>query len=210
LERQLGYIYCIENKLSNKKYIGQTVNIYSRKSNHLRALEKNKHPNPLLQRSYNRHTDAFEFRILIRCENNMLNELEVKCIDIFDTMEPNGYNILGGGNNNFRWSEKARKRISIRLKGCIPWNKGKRGYMGANKGSFNSESQKGIKHPRWKGYYYVWDSKKNFVGKFVTYDETVEKTSISRKRIFNALNKNKGYIMNEKSSHYKWYIERKK
>lgn len=37
-----GYIYHITNKLNNKKYIGQTVNINRRKAIHLTSQDKNK------------------------------------------------------------------------------------------------------------------------------------------------------------------------
>ena len=48
-------IYCIENTINNKKYIGQSVEIENRWSKHRSELNKNKHDNDYLQKSWNKY-----------------------------------------------------------------------------------------------------------------------------------------------------------
>ena len=46
---------------------------------------------------------------------------------------------------------KARKIIGEKAKGRTAWNKGTKGIMKPNSGSFTSEKMSGEKHPSWKG-----------------------------------------------------------
>jgi hypothetical protein len=48
-------IYCIENIINNKKYIGSSVNIYQRLHKHRTFLIRNKHKNSILQNSVNKN-----------------------------------------------------------------------------------------------------------------------------------------------------------
>lgn len=57
-------IYCIENTINNKKYIGSSINIESRIKNHKLNLKKNSHPNRYLQKEYNENKDSFIFYII--------------------------------------------------------------------------------------------------------------------------------------------------
>ena len=64
LEMPAG-IYKITNKKTGIFYIGCSVQIYRRLSEHKNALKKNKHKNGLIQEAYNKHgLDVFEFEII--------------------------------------------------------------------------------------------------------------------------------------------------
>lgn len=70
-------VYCIENTIDNKKYIGQTVNPSVRKRQHFLALKKGKHPNPYMQNAYNKYgKKSFLFKVLIYCEPFELTKYE--------------------------------------------------------------------------------------------------------------------------------------
>lgn len=106
-------IYAIVNNVNGKMYIGQSINLDSRKSNHFKALESNKHYNIYLQKSFDKYgKSAFEFMVIEHCDKEMLNEIESKYINKFDTMNKDkGYNLRSGGGVNYL-SEVSKKKIS--------------------------------------------------------------------------------------------------
>lgn len=58
-------IYCIENTINGKKYIGSSIHVYKRRNRHFSQLKNNKHKNTKLQMSYNKHgKDVFIFHVL--------------------------------------------------------------------------------------------------------------------------------------------------
>jgi hypothetical protein len=48
-------VYCIKNTITNKVYIGSSLNIKSRLKTHIFSLKNNKHHSLKLQRSYNKY-----------------------------------------------------------------------------------------------------------------------------------------------------------
>lgn len=77
---KLSGIYCIENKINHKQYIGHSKNITFRWYHHLNNLIESKHPNSKLQEDFNTYgLSAFDFSILELIEgkdNLVLKEQE--------------------------------------------------------------------------------------------------------------------------------------
>jgi hypothetical protein len=75
-------IYCIENTVNKKRYIGSSKSIYKRLQKHRSLLRHNKHQNKYLQNSWNKHGEKqFICYVLEICESSKLKYLEQYYID---------------------------------------------------------------------------------------------------------------------------------
>lgn len=91
-------IYKIENLVNGKVYIGQSINILARWSDHKYKLENNLHENSYLQNSWNKYgAENFKFQIVELCSKDNLNTKECEWIKKYDSFK-NGYNLTGGGS----------------------------------------------------------------------------------------------------------------
>jgi group I intron endonuclease len=87
-------IYCIENLINGKKYMGQGVDVEKR----IRQSHQNNNALNSAIKKYGK--ENFKRYIVIYSEIFELNRLEVFCIKIFHSHVPeNGYNISFGGNS---------------------------------------------------------------------------------------------------------------
>ena len=92
-------IYCFTNKINNKKYIGQSRSIETRKNAHFNCSQN---PNyngfdTKFYRALRKYgIDSFEFEVIEECDAIDLNEKEQYYIKQFDSFK-NGYNSSIGG-----------------------------------------------------------------------------------------------------------------
>lgn len=135
-------IYCIENVSNNKRYIGQSKDVYERWKQHKYDLNKCCHYNRHLQNAWNKYGEEnFKFYIIEECEQEHLNDKEIYYIDLFKThahLGKHGYNLTIGGEGIgilseeerqiFREAQKSIPIYQIDLNGKIvkKWNYGAR------------------------------------------------------------------------------------
>jgi group I intron endonuclease len=103
-------IYILTNKINNKKYVGQSVNIDLRNKRH--------HKDSIIDRAVRKY-GRINFSIeKFACSENNLDWLEKEWIKYLDCLIPKGYNILEGGQNNKHHLTKNQKEnLSLKLKG---------------------------------------------------------------------------------------------
>lgn len=111
-------IYMIQNKVNNKMYIGQAVDIEDRCGEHRRGLRGGYHPNKHLQNSWKRDGEEnFEFTILLECEESQLNTFEEYYIlELMTYNDRVGYNKTYGGGSG-RPTEETKRKLSESIKG---------------------------------------------------------------------------------------------
>lgn len=130
-------IYLLVCEASHKYYIGKGNIIFQRLYAHQFALEKNIHPNPHLQRAFNKYgISSFSCYILENCNKEQLNDIEIHYISKYRSEYgyENVYNIRDGGEggdfdetHSKRLSESFRKKkeeleeLMTFIYECYPW-----------------------------------------------------------------------------------------
>lgn len=91
-------IYMIKNKINNKKYVGQSSDIYWRWMRHKSDLNNNRHHNKHLQSAWNMYGEEnFNFEIIEICDESNINRKEQYWIEKYDSYN-SGYNLDLGGS----------------------------------------------------------------------------------------------------------------
>ena len=156
-------IYMIQNKVNNKIYIGQAVDIKKRWKEHRKELKGGYHKNKHLQNAWDKYEQKnFEFSILLECEENQLNTYEEYYIFELMTYDTRvGYNNTYGGDSG-RPTKETKKKISESNKGKIRSEETRKKISEATTGENHpmygkqhkeetkkkmSESKKGENHP---------------------------------------------------------------
>lgn len=114
----MGFIYCITNKINNKKYIGQTKRtVEERWKQHLYCYERLNSNNYLYNAMKKHGVENFTIEELEECPNEKLNEREKYWILIKNSYYINekGYNLTYGGEGAIKYSDD--QILSL-------WNKG--------------------------------------------------------------------------------------
>ncbi|NCX56371.1 MAG: hypothetical protein EBW87_04130, partial [Burkholderiaceae bacterium] len=91
---KLSGVYFIRNNITNKVYVGSSVDIYRRWATHKRELKANSHHCVKLQNSFLKHGEsAFQYCLAesAKCVEQMAI-LEAKWISMLDAVK-NGYNV---------------------------------------------------------------------------------------------------------------------
>jgi group I intron endonuclease len=113
----MGYIYKITNTVSGKVYIGETkvADPNDRWKGHINSLNRKKGGCPALKdamKSYG--VENFRFDVIIICFDDARLQLEREYIKRYNSMVPNGYNILEGGQMGGGFKGKKHSPETIR------------------------------------------------------------------------------------------------
>jgi group I intron endonuclease len=102
-------IYKIKNEITGDFYIGQTVDIKRRFTDHVGRLRRGIHSNRFLQNVFNKYGEkTLSFCVLLFCEKEELDRYEVGLIE---KLSPR-YNLDSGGNKQKSRSEYVKQRVS--------------------------------------------------------------------------------------------------
>lgn len=118
----IGYIYLIENIINRKIYIGQTIGkVKQRWAVHCSSSNNSNSAVTKAILKYGKHNFKISIVEIIEDGNrenlfDKLNMLEKSYIQAWNSLIPNGYNILLGGKNAAK-PESVRRKISSSLKG---------------------------------------------------------------------------------------------
>lgn len=115
-------IYFIKNKINNKYYIGQAINIKKRLLKHLSNFHAKKYDNPLYRAFDKYGLDNFEYGVIKEFEGNdftlikkELDTLEVRFIQEYKSYGDSGYNQTIGGDGGilgYKMTEEQKEKVS--------------------------------------------------------------------------------------------------
>ena len=115
-------IYKITNTLTNGVYVGKSVFLERRFSEHMKSLSRGKHENPLLQNTYNKHgPEVFTFEVIEYTSLETIDAREIYWIKYYRENGYEVYNVADGGTGGNTWACLSEERkAEIRAKGKRP------------------------------------------------------------------------------------------
>ena len=109
------FIYLIKNNLNNKHYVGQTTQsrVERRWQSHCHLKKKLKNP-PLIGLAISKYgKENFTFTVIAMCSSQSeLDELEKKYINEYNSLAPNGYNLMDGGATGYVFHDETLEKMS--------------------------------------------------------------------------------------------------
>lgn len=145
MQDKLCGVYCIENMLNKRKYIGISRDIKRRWSEHKTELKNHTHVNQYLQSAWDKYgKDNFKFYIVELCDENQLSNQECYYIKFYKTLShENGYNLTTGGENTsigkpviylkdgtiYNYVYEAAEKENVYPVTMIAWCRQKHNYM---------------------------------------------------------------------------------
>ena len=121
-------IYKILNTGNGKSYVGSTTNYGRRIKRHFEDLKSGKHHSQALQRAYDKYgKGSFVVTKIEELEYSCKEDILMREQHYLDSLCPE-YNIskVAGSQLGTKRSEEYRQRLSEKMKGNTPWNKGKK------------------------------------------------------------------------------------
>lgn len=121
----MGYIYLIENNITNKRYVGQTIlSDVNKRWNKHKQVNKS-FVGTCLYNSYIKYgIENFTFKIICICFDEDTDKFEEEYINKYNTLSPNGYNMIEGGKSR-KFTPILKSLISDKLSGKNHPNFGK-------------------------------------------------------------------------------------
>ena len=101
-------IYCLTNKTTGKRYIGQSIDIAARWKQHQNCREGSVIGAAIAKHGW----PAFSAEVLEECARDKMNAAEAAWIAKLGSLSPGGYNLRTGGGQNEAFADEVRQRIS--------------------------------------------------------------------------------------------------
>lgn len=137
-------IYVITNNVNGKQYVGQTVSFLSsgrkwgshrRWQAHVKCAKAKRFECRLLESAISKYgKEEFKVEDVLECKIEELNSFEKEYIDKYNSLAPNGYNLMTGGGNGRKHSVDTKERMSNTRTGKIHSKITKERIAKSNKG----------------------------------------------------------------------------
>lgn len=144
-------VYKISNKITNESYIGSSINLKKRKSDHFYLLKQGKHGNSHLQNSYKKYgIENFDFSILEFCKPDECLIVEQKHIN--QTKPEFNINPIAGNSLGVKHKKETIEKIRNSQKGKKKSEETKRKISEKNKGIYRRKKMSELSDEEIKSY----------------------------------------------------------